>query len=58
MVHYGKTHYGKRQTDELHIIVTGQDIESLRRIILSANLTERRVFFGLKHYIEENFNKE
>ena len=51
-------HYGKTQPDELHIIVTGQDIEALRRTILSANLTERRIFFGLRKYIEENFNKE
>jgi len=51
-------HYGKTQPDELQIIVTGQDIEALRRTILSANLTERRVFFGLKHYIEEKFDKE
>ncbi len=48
-------HYGKTQTDELQIIVTDQDIEALRRTILSANLTERRVFFGLKHYIETEF---
>lgn len=50
-------HYGKTQPDELQIIVTGQDVESLRRTILSANLTERRVFFGLKHYIEEEFKE-
>ena len=50
-------HYGKTQPDELQIIVTGQDVESLRRTILSANLTERRVFFGVKHYIEEEFKE-
>ena len=58
MVHYGKTNYGKRQTDELQIIVSDDDIESLRQMILTASLQERRKFFGLRKYIEENFNKE
>lgn len=51
-------HYGKTPTDELQIIISDDDIESLRQMILSASLQERRVFFGLKHYIEENFDKE
>ena len=51
-------HYGKTQTDELHIIISDDDIESLRQMIITASLQERRRFIGLRHYIEENFNKE
>lgn len=51
-------HYGKTQTDELQIIISDDDIESLRQLILGASLMERRKFFGLRKYIEENFNKE
>ena len=48
-------HFGKTQDDELQIIVTGQDIESLRRMIVSSSLMERRTFYGLKDYIETEF---
>jgi hypothetical protein len=48
-------HFGKKQDDELQIIVTGQDIESLRRIIVSSSLMERRTFYGLKEYIETEY---
>lgn len=50
-------HFGKTQTDELQIIVTGDSIESLRRAILSSDLTERRDLYRLKEYIEDNFTK-
>ena len=51
-------HFGKTQQDELQIIVTGKDdIESLRQMILSSSLQERRAFYGLKQYIEDNFTK-
>lgn len=50
-------HYGKTQSDELQIIVSDDDIEALRQTILSASLEERRVFFGLKKYIEDNFTE-
>lgn len=49
-------HYGKTQSDELQIIISDTDIEALRQTILSASLEERRVFFGLKKYIEDNFS--
>lgn len=48
-------HFGKKQDDELQIIVTDQDIESLRRMIVSSSLMERRTFYGLKEYIETEF---
>ena len=48
-------HFGKTQDDELQIIVTGQDIESLRRIIVSSSPMERRTFYGLKEYIETEY---
>lgn len=48
-------HFGKTQDDELQIIVTGHDIESLRRMIVSSSLMERRTFYGLKKYIETEY---
>lgn len=48
-------HFGKTQDDELQIIVTGQDIESMRRMIVSSSLMERRTFYGLKEYMETEF---
>ena len=48
-------HFGKKQDDELQIIVSGQDIEALRRMIVSSSLMERRTFYGLKEYIETEY---
>lgn len=48
-------HFGKTQDDELQIIVNGQDIETLRRMIVSSSLMERRTFYGLKEYIETEY---
>jgi len=48
-------HFGKKQDGELQIIVTGQDIESLRRMIVSSSLMERRKFYRLKEYIETEY---
>ena len=50
-------HFGKTQDDELQIIVTGQDIESLRRMIVWSSLMERRTFYGLKEYIETEYKE-
>jgi hypothetical protein len=48
-------HFGKTQDDELQIIVTGQDVETLRRMIVSSSLMERRTFYDLKEYIETEY---
>jgi len=48
-------HFGKTQDDELQIIVTGQDIELLGRMIVSSSLMERYTFYGLKEYIETEY---
>lgn len=53
--HHIMVHFGKTQDDELQIIVTGQDIEALRRMIVSSSLMERRTFYGLKEYIETEY---
>jgi len=50
-------HFGKKHDDELQIIVTDQDIESLRRMIVSSSLMERRTFHGLKKYIETEYKE-
>jgi len=48
-------HFGKKQDDELQIIVSGEDIEALRRMIVSSSLMERRTFHELKEYIETEY---
>lgn len=48
-------HFGKTRDDELQIIVTGQDIEALRRMIVSSSFMERRTFYELKEYIETEY---
>lgn len=50
MIHYGKTTGG-----DLQIIINEEHVDSVRRLILSASLQERREFYGLKDYIEKNF---
>ena len=50
-------HYGKSLDGDLQIIVNEEHIEALRQVILSASLEQRRIFYGLKHYIEENFQE-
>ena len=48
-------HFGKKQDGELQIILTDQDVESLHRMIVSSSLMERRTFYGLKEYIETEY---
>jgi len=50
-------HFGKKQDDELQIIVTGQDIRNLQQMISGADLMRRRQFFDLKNYIENNYRE-
>ncbi len=50
-------HFGKKQDDELQIIVTGQDIRNLQQMISGADLMRRRQFFDLKNYIENNYQE-
>lgn len=50
-------HFGKKQDDELQIIVTGEDIRNLQQMISGADLMRRRQFFDLKNYIENNYQE-
>ena len=52
MIHYGKTING-----DLQIIVNEESIKEMLNIILSAPLMERRTFYGLKRYIEDNYKE-
>ena len=48
-------HYGKNPDGDLEIRVTGDDIPAMKRVIDAAPLEERRVFFNLKNYVEQEF---
>ena len=50
-------HFGKTKDDELQIVVNGGDIAAMRHIIMQAGLEERRNFYNLKQYIEDNFKE-
>lgn len=53
MIHYGKTPQG-----ELQLMLTGEDVAHLHTMITGAGLEQRRVFHGLKTYIEDNYKEQ
>jgi len=53
MIHYGKTLQG-----ELQLMLTGEDVAHLHTMITGAGLEQRRVFYGLKAYIEDEYKNE
>lgn len=53
MIHYGKTPQG-----ELQLMLTGDDIANLHTMIVGTGLEQRRVFYGVKSLIENEFKDE
>lgn len=53
MIHYGKNPYG-----ELELHLSGEDVAVLYRVIQSAGLQERRVLYGVRTLIEQEFKDE
>lgn len=53
MIHYGKTLQG-----ELQLMLTGEDVAHLHTMITDAGLEQRRMFYGLKAYIEDEYKDE
>ena len=53
MIHYGKTPQG-----ELQLMLTGEDVAHLHTMITGAGLLQRRTFYGLKAYIEDNYKEQ
>ena len=53
MIHYGKTPQGEQQ-----LMLTGEDIAHLHTMITGAGIEQRRVFYGLKTYIEDNYKPQ
>jgi hypothetical protein len=54
MIHYGK----EPQTDDLNIIVPPDEVKEIYELINSTTLLQRRTFYGLKAYIEDNYKDE
>jgi hypothetical protein len=48
-------HFGKNPQGDLEIKATGGDVAEVYELICHADLRQRRTFYPLKHYIEENF---
>lgn len=53
MIHYWKTPQGK-----LQLMLTGEDIAHLHTMITGAGIEQRRVFYGLKTYIEDYYKPQ
>lgn len=53
MIHYGKTPQG-----ELQLMLAGEDVAHLHAMITGAGLEQRRVFHGLKAYIEDKYKPQ
>lgn len=49
MIHYGK----EPKNGDLHIIVSPDEVSEVYELFNSASLLQRRTFYGLKAYIEE-----
>lgn len=51
-------HFGKKPTGELEIIVSGDDVRGVYDALDRSGLLSRRVFDGLKRYLEQEFKGE
>ena len=54
MIHYGK----EPQTVDLNIIVPPDEVKEIYELINSTTLLQRRTFYGLKAYIEDNYKEQ
>lgn len=54
MIHYGK----EPQTGDLNIIVPPAEVKEIYELINSTTLLQRRTFYGLKAYIEDNYREK
>lgn len=50
--------YGKHLDGDLEIRIPANEVAELWRVIDTAALQQRRTFYGLRAYIEENYNDE
>lgn len=54
MIHYGK----EPKTGDLNIIVPPDEVKEIYELINSTTLLQRRTFYGLKAYIEDNYKEQ
>ena len=54
MIHYGK----EPKNGGLHIIVPPDEVKEIYELINSTTLLQRRTFYGLKAYIEDNYKEQ
>jgi len=54
MIHYGK----EPQTGDLNIIVPPDEVSEVYKLINSTTLLQRRTFYGLKAYIEDEYKEQ
>ena len=51
-------HYGKEPTGELLIRVSSDEVNDVYQTLLGVGLLQRRTFYGLKAYIEDNYKEQ
>ena len=51
-------HYGKEPTGELLIRVSADEVKEVCDVLMSAGLQQRRTFYGLKRYIEDEYREQ
>lgn len=54
MIHYGK----EPKNGDLHIIVSPDEVSEVYELINSASQLQRRTFYGLKAYIEDEYKPQ
>ena len=54
MIHYGK----EPQSGDLNIIVSPDEVKEVYELINSTTLLQRRTFYGLKAYIEDEYKEQ
>jgi len=51
-------HYGKEPSGELLIRLSPDEVSEAYQVLMTAGLLQRRTFYGLKQYIEENYSEQ
>ncbi len=51
-------HYGKELSGELLIRLSPDDVNEVYQVLMTAGLLQRRTFYGLKRYIEDEYREQ
>lgn len=51
-------HYGKEPSGELLIRLSPDEVSEVYQVLMTAGLLQRRTFYGLKQYIEDEYKEQ